>query len=117
MTKFSYLTLLATLFIFTGTCQAHTATKNHCSQKDAQAIRMAIKHYVDKNTALAPYRVLIASERCVSSYASAKVTPKKPVTDPATVYLHKIKNQWQVLSLGTYFDDEFLAKLPSELRH
>lgn len=105
------LTLL--LILFTTTCYAN---QNSCSKTESNLIATEIKHYVDSKTAIASRDVTILNKKCVGSYASATVHPIKPVTDDATIYLHKVKNQWQVMSMGTAFDEEFLKQLPKALR-
>lgn len=96
--------------------QAETARKYPCARADAQQIRVAIFAYLNKDSAIAAKDVTLLSERCVSAYASAIVHPVKPITDDALVYLHKVNGHWQVMTLGTSFDEEFLAQLPKELR-
>lgn len=110
-------TILLMLFIFTSICQAKTLTKFHCNQKDSAAIETTIKRYLDTNSAVSSHDVTILSKRCVGSYASAIVHPKKPITDQAIVYLHKMNNRWKVMSLGTAFDDKFLAQFPKGIRN
>jgi hypothetical protein len=94
--------------------QAYASTT--CSTEDSKAIKASILEYVGKQTAVSPDNITILSEKCVSPYASATVHLIKPVTDDATIYLHNVDNHWKVLSMGTDFDEEFLATIPQELR-
>ncbi len=79
-------------------------------------MRSTIEEYVSKNTSLAAGEIKISAEKCTTSYASAMIHPLKPVTDDATVYLQKEGLHWEVLSLGTAFDAEFLSSIPKEIR-
>jgi hypothetical protein len=90
--------------------------KHPCSPNDAKMIEKSTYAYTDKNTAIHSSESSITSMQCVRNYASLKVHPTKPTTDDAIVYLHKTKKQWEVMSLGTSFDEKLLAKLPKELR-
>lgn len=87
-----------------------------CNPEDSQVIKSTILKYVEKETAVSPGDIKILYEKCASSYASATVHPVKPITDDATIYLRKTGDSWEVLTMGTSFDDEFLATLPEELR-
>lgn len=112
-TIFMIVTLFLTLLSLS---KAQPADRYPCSQRDAKAIETAIMEYVKTNTAVSPDHVKIMSEKCVSDYASAVVHPINQVTDDAMVYLHKTNNRWNVLSLGTAFDEKFLSQLPKALR-
>ncbi|CEG58711.1 hypothetical protein [Legionella fallonii] len=91
--------------------------KNACSSLDDQAITQSVYNYVKNKTAVSSDNIITDSIRCVGSFSSAQVTPKDHSTDAATVYLHKDEDgQWVVMSLGTYFDQDFLSKIPKELR-
>lgn len=100
--------------LISSLCQARPM--NHCSPQEIKDIHTTIQHYLDKNAAISSREVTITSLQCVHAYASAKVKPKKPVTDTATVYLHNTDQHWEVMSLGTSFDEKFLSQLPKELR-
>lgn len=109
-------------FLFTMTALSLMAISlngyaaNLCNKADKTAIDKAIAVYLSKASTFKPQDVVITAEHCAKEYASAKVTPKHPVADTATVYLHKVKNEWQVLSLGTDFDADFLKTIPQELQ-
>ena len=94
------------------------AAEASCTETDKKGIEISIKNYLNnsKNSALTYKDVILLSENCIKGYAKVIVHPKKPVTDDATVYLQQDKGDWQVLSLGTFFEPDFLAKLPKELR-
>lgn len=88
--------------------------KSSCNQQDAQAIEQEINNYVHKNTAIST-QIAVLSLQCASSYASAKVHPLRQSTDDAIIYLHKEQGQWNVLVLGTSFDEHTLKNIPKEL--
>lgn len=108
------------LFIFaliiTFICDAQAESKDRCSRKKIRAIQTVIYHYLDTHTAVSSHDVKLSDIRCVSTYSSANVIPLKPVADAAIVYLHKIHDHWEVMSLGTSFDKEFLSTIPKRLR-
>ena len=106
--------VLPFLFLFVSIAQAQT--KYPCNSTDAKEIRIAALEYLGKNSAVSPNEVTLLSEQCVSSYASVIVHPIKPITDDAMMYLHKADSHWEVMTLGTAFDKEFLEKIPKELR-
>lgn len=88
---------------------------NACNPRDSSAVQAAIIKYLDNNAGLHSAEITILKTRCSGNYASAIIHPKKPVTDDATVYLHK-KKQWEVLSLGTDFDQDLLKQIPKDIR-
>lgn len=93
------------------------ATGGHpCAPNKVKEINRAIKNYIVK-TDVSSKDVTIAAKKCVGNYAYAEVTPNKPITDTAMVYLHKEGKGWKVMNWGTSFDEAFLAKLPKELRN
>ncbi len=94
------------------------ATETSCTETDKKGIENSIKNYLNnvKNSTLRYKDVTLLSKNCVKGYAKVIVHPKKPVTDDATVYLQQHKGNWKVLSLGTFFESDFLAKFPKELR-
>ena len=95
-------------------CQAQSVT---CAKDDVQAQDIAIFKYIKNHTAVPADSVTLLTRQCVLPYAVAVVHPVKPIADDALIYLQKVDNQWQVIDMGTSFDDDFLAKLPVELRH
>lgn len=94
---------------------ATTLDQSGCSHKDTQIITTTISKYLVKNTAVTSHKFDVTFKHCVNNYALFKIHPEKAETDDAYVYLHN-KKHWQVLSMGTYFDEAFLQKLPKELR-
>jgi ABC-type enterochelin transport system substrate-binding protein len=94
------------------------AAEISCTETDKKGIENSIKNYLNstKNSALKYKDVTLLSKSCVKGYAKVIVHPKKPITDDATVYLQQDKSNWRVLSLGTFFEPDFLAKIPKELR-
>lgn len=103
--------------VATSFCHAAANPKKYpCQQNDSKAIVVAIIDYLKTNSVVPLDDTAIISAQCVKNYASASVHSKKQVTDDATVYLHKVKNKWEVMSLGTFFDEKFLSQLPIELR-
>lgn len=104
--------LLSLVYISCSLCYANSASNNSCNKKDAKKIDAAVMNYIATKTEIPPNEVTVIDKRCSASYASAILHPKKPVTDDATVYLHKLNHDWQVMLLGTSFDEKFLAQLP-----
>lgn len=102
--------------IFTSVGQAYTLPNHPCSKQDTYLIKKTMSAYLYKTTKIPLSKSVILAEQCVGEYASLKLHPKKPTTDDAMVYLHKIKGKWEVMALGTFFDEKFLAQLPKELR-
>lgn len=92
------------------------ATTFNCSASDINSIHQKIKLHLLANAVVSPQDVVITSEKCLSDYASAKVTARNNSIDPATVYLNKKHNQWKVLSMGTSFDKKFLDDIPKEIQ-
>lgn len=113
--KYLKFSLLTGFFIFGFLGQANAAAE--CSSDDSKAIQASIIDYVKKQSAMSPSDINIMSEKCADSYASATVHPTKPVTDDATIYLQNVGGQWKVLSMGTSFDEEFLATIPKEIQN
>jgi hypothetical protein len=109
--------LLILAYSFTTLSYALPAPKYLCSTKEAAAIETAVKNYLDKNTGLHSVDFTVLTKQCVGAYAKTKIHPLKPITDDATIYLRKNKDQWQVLSLGTDFDATFLKQIPKPLRY
>ncbi len=94
---------------------ASAHVNNRCSEPDSIAVHAAIVNYLDKNSGIPSQDVAILKMQCFNHYASAIIHPKKPVTDDATVYLHKNK-KWEVLSIGTDFDKDLLKRIPKRIR-
>jgi hypothetical protein len=109
-------TILILLFSFYSTAFAHSTINYPCSSQTIKAINKTVLNYLNKN-GMPQGGVNIEKHQCVESYASAKIHPKQPVTDIATVYLNFKKNNWTVMSLGTDFDKAMLSKLPKPLRN
>lgn len=108
--------ILSILFLFASCSQAEVTNHSICDKQESLAIKKVILGFINKQSAVAPGDVSILSLKCVSSYASAIIHPKKPITDDAMVYLKKTGHHWTVINLGTGFDEEFLVSLPKELR-
>jgi hypothetical protein len=104
------------LVLGSSVCQAQVMTKYPCSKQDIQLIKNTMADYLYKTTKIPLSNSVILDEQCVGDYASLKLHPKKPTTDDAMVYLHKVKGIWEVMALGTFFDEKFLKQLPKELR-
>ncbi|CAN5463748.1 hypothetical protein BH10PSE19_BH10PSE19_00990 [soil metagenome] len=109
---FSLMTLTV---MWTSFTHAATLEKTTCNQKDTQVITDVISDYVSKNSALTSTKFGVVFKHCLNNYALFKIHPEKAQTDDAYVFLHKDK-KWQVMAMGTYFEDAFLQKLPKELR-
>lgn len=95
----------------------YASNSNACKKTDARMLRPIIVEYVTKHSLLTPKDFKILSQKCIVPYASAVIHPLKPVVDDAAIYLHKVGNQWTVLSMGTWFDENFLATIPKALRN
>jgi hypothetical protein len=102
--------------IFLQVSQAQAITQTECGTKDVKKIKIVVAKYLQQHTAVSPQKVNIASQQCISGYALVKTIPSDSSTDPAFVYLHKINGLWQVMALGTYFDEAFLQQMPVALR-
>lgn len=100
------------LIMFFSPCWA----SNKCSPQDTQAITQSIDLYLKSNSAISPDNIDINQLRCIKSYSSAQLIPRDKSTDNAKVYLHKTSGKWNVMSLGTDFDESFLKTIPKELR-
>ncbi len=87
-----------------------------CSINDTGSINTSILQYLEKNTGVVINNVTINTEKCLGAHASAMVHLIEPVTDDAIVYLSKKKQEWQVIALGTRFDENAMAGFPKELR-
>lgn len=89
-----------------------------CSDADKKGIERSIKHYLNhgSDSTLNYNEVTLLSKNCAQRYAKVIIHPKNETTDDAIIYLQQGKDSWQVLSLGTFFEPEFLAKLPKTLR-
>jgi len=111
--KRCWLSFLVALVFLT---QAHALTNNSCSATDKKEIAKAIKNFLAANHTIDYKKVVILSQKCSQEYARATVHPKKPITDDATVYLNQVKGQWRVISMGTYFEPDFLTIIPKDLR-
>lgn len=114
--SFYWKSLIFPLFLFGWISQAQAYNQYPCKKTDFKKIKSVITKYVIKNSALSANEINLSTQQCVSSYASAIVHPIKPITDDAIIYLHKVKNQWVVMAMGTSFDNEFLTKIPKALR-
>lgn len=115
--------LLLNLIILQCICllfitSANATKKYECSPKDTKNIKIVTAHYLNdkKHSAIPSDQADIFVNRCIKNYALVTVHPKQPVTDNAFAYLHKVKNTWKVMSLGTHFDEDFLRQIPVELR-
>lgn len=109
--------LLSTLVFLTIFLSQAYATDTYCSEENSESINIVILQYVTKNTAVLPENVSVDSEKCAGSFGTAVVHSTKPVTDDALVFLKKTEDNWEVISIGTSFDKEFLATIPKVLRN
>jgi hypothetical protein len=84
---------------------------------DDQAIIAGTKKYLAAESYVVS-QMKITVEKVDGDFARVLVTPKDGKTDAATVFLKREKGGWRVLTLGTGFDPEDLAKLhiPASLR-
>lgn len=106
---------LLALFVIMAPISCYAAGQYSCTPNAGKEIKRAITNYIVK-TDISSKDVTIYAKKCIGDYAYAEVVPNKPITDNAMVYLHKEGNGWQIMNWGTSFDQEFLDKLPQELR-
>lgn len=106
--------MLILVLISIGACDK--TPQDTCNGLDKQEIESAITNFVKKGSVQA-YKIKIYSNSCVNDFALVRIFPIEPVTDPAYVYLHKINNHWEVMTLGTHFDEDYLQQVPEELRN
>ena len=87
------------------------------SAADQQAMTQAILTYLKSKSVVSPDNVQIVIEKRLGDYARAMLMPLKQNTDTSTVFLHHQATGWQVISLGTAFDDNFYHQngIPQEL--
>ncbi len=86
------------------------------ASSEEQAIIAATRKYLSANGY--PQKMNVEVEKVAGSYARATVEPPDKSMDQATVFLKRESGGWKVLTLGTGFDPEDLAKLhiPENLR-
>ena len=109
--------ITSTLVFLTIFLSQAYAAETYCSEEDSESINIVILQYVAKDTAILPENVSVDSEKCADSFGTARVHSTKPVTDDALVFLKKTGDNWEVISIGTSFDKEFLATIPQALRN
>lgn len=109
--------ITSTLVFLTITFSQAYAAATYCSEEDSESIDIVILQYIAKNTKVLPKNVSVSSEKCAGSFGTAIVHSTKPVTDDAVVFLKKTGNKWEVISMGTSFDEEFLDTIPQVLRN
>ena len=104
------LTALAVLLFSTG----GSLTAAPVSDADRQEIVAAANAYVRAQAAVTSARVEV--EAVESGYARARLTAAG--TDPATIFLKKVKGVWRGLTLGTDFaaNDYDRLGIPARLR-
>lgn len=107
--------LLVMWLAFTFTNISYALDNAACTKADKKGINSSIKEFLDKAKSIKYQDIAVISEKCSTDYARVNLHPKNSSTDDAIVYLQKVKGQWQVMELGTYFEPEFLAKIPKEL--
>lgn len=88
-----------------------------CTDAQIRGIERSVEHYLNRSgsSALSYSQVTLLSIHCAKDYAKAIIHPKNDQTDDATIYLQNDKDGWQVLTLGTFFEPEFLALIPKAL--
>lgn len=88
-----------------------------CTDAQQKGIERSVEHYLNDavSSALNYNQVTLLSTDCAQGYAKVIIHPKNEQTDDATLYLQNGKDGWQVLTLGTFFEPEFLAKIPTVL--
>lgn len=90
------------------------------SKKETAVLISAARVYLKANSAPEVGETRIKVEQVEGDYARLNVTPVKPTTDPATLYLHKnAKGVWEGIALGTGWAPEDYDKLhiPAALRN
>lgn len=93
------------------------AKSARCSDAQKKGIERSVEHYLNDagSSALSYNQVIVLSTDCAQDYAKVVIHPKNNQTDDAIIYLKNDKDDWQVLTLGTFFEPEFLAKIPKVL--
>jgi hypothetical protein len=100
-----------------ATNNSQDATGDVISTADQQAITQVILTYLKTKSAVSPDNVQIVIEKRHGDYVRAMLMPLKQNTDTSTVFLQHQATGWQVISLGTAFDDNFYHQngIPQDL--
>lgn len=76
------------------------------SQNDReQSLKSAVSTYIKRNTEVKDFTLEV--EGIEGDFARLRVVPADNTTDPAWVFAQHDASGWSVLSLGTFFDEEF----------
>lgn len=110
-------TMTSTLFFLTISLSQAFAANTYCSEEDSESINIVVLQYIAKEGAVLPENVSVESYKCAGSFGTAIVHSTKPITDDAQVFLKKTGDNWDILSIGTSFDEKFLATIPQALRN
>lgn len=84
------------------------------------ALITAARQYLQANSAASVGETTIVPEQFAAGYARLRVTPVKPTTDPATLYMRRAKSgTWEGVSIGTGWSPEDYNDLhiPKSLRN
>jgi hypothetical protein len=116
MQRFSHKILASLIVVFASVSHAATPASFPCNSKDIKAIDTASKIYFKDHSAFALNDLTVAAPRCVSNHASANIRLKKYAAIQTNVYLKKVDSKWQVLMLGSKFNQQLAADIPKTLR-
>jgi hypothetical protein len=109
--------VISIIFIATTSiCQAQSISNFQCDKQDAKAIDTISKDYLVSHSIFNARDLVVSSQYCMATHASARIKLGKYSNVRAPVYLHKVDNQWQVILLGSTPEDPILKNVPMELR-
>lgn len=88
------------------------------SSETTQAITSATLMYVKNHTAVPTDKVKITAIIRSGEFARVRIEPTEPLTDAAFVFLKHSQRGWDVISLGTAFDQTLYTQnnIPKELQ-
>ena len=102
--------LIAFLLVPLALSQAVSASDMSTRKAEAAAIVSAATDYVKKNSDRnMEFRITV--EDVSGDFARARVDPLKKETDPALVYLERMRGKWEGLLIGTSFQNSDLKEL------
>jgi len=99
-------------------CISSFAVSNHINNSTKLAVTQTILDYVKQHTAIPVSTIKLTNVVRDNNYVRVKVIPNDSNVDPAIAFLKYTNNKWQVLSMGTAFDDAFYQQyqIPKSLQ-
>jgi hypothetical protein len=116
MKRVSSKLMLLMALAFASAAHAEIPASFACSSKDIKAIDTVSKTYFIAHSAFTINDLTVASQRCIDNHASANIRLKNYAAIQTNVYLKKANNKWEVIVLGSRFDDQAKAEIPQVLR-